>query len=87
MSLPLQADVVAVQHGDWAGDGAVEFRLPDDKPVAQWFPIVWNMNRNENTTNPAETSGYWVSDYEDEHRELTYDPATQIYRYEVRMPS
>lgn len=85
MSLPPGADVIAVEHGDWGGDGSVTFRLPANKPVNSWFTEIWHLNHSEYSLPVTKAKYQWDSRNGGETRDLTYNPATGEFTYYVEL--
>jgi len=77
VTLPPEAKIIRVESGDWAGDGSVEFKLPQSRPVKVWLDIVWKMNIPTELRKP----GVYRSSDEGDYQELFYDSETQVFTY------
>ena len=90
VDLPVEAQVLEVRRGEWAGDFVVVFRLPPDKTPEAWLEQVWQMNLHRKVCLDMQ---------EPEKREnrifarcfgcawkgVAYLPDTGVYEYQERL--
>ncbi len=91
MAMPAEAQVVKVEYGEWAGDGRVYFRLPPTRSEKEWLDIVWRMNlpdKEELTSGNIDRKPHQITfTYGGARREVSYDPVTKLYLYDVFLKS
>jgi hypothetical protein len=88
VELPAEAKVLKVEHGDWSGDGSVEFTLPSTRRPEEWLDRIWKANPIKSEAPPqqgGQSTRYSrsFSLVEDHNRNLQYLPKSKTYYYRI----
>jgi hypothetical protein len=84
LMLPAEAKVLKVEHGDWAGDGSVEFTLPNTQSPEQWLNTVWKANPMKPEDESNSTRYSRASHSAVHNHALEYLPKTKTYHYSIQ---
>ena len=82
MWLPSNAQVLAVEPGEWSGDAEIAFQIPPGQMPEENLKSIWYQNVKIKMTRQDKLSR-WADDGKVSHL-LSYDPPSNTYHYAIR---